>query len=253
MSRIPHCIANPSSTTHALLWEIEFSTHSQQTEYYLYILPFVSPVHWPISAVLSSVLCPLRSCTAVDCPALLLSRIITFRHFHESPLTNYWHPWPLAFDWSPTVPALEELVTLPMYATLHYTTTPGGSGPRIYIPQEEGTPVITPDTGFPFCRLLRLAGMRWRYSNPPPHGYVTTVKVKGAHLRPATNFSVSLKCSFRQLLFVILYRPLWREDGSVIYCCCWACLRYVYSLSTDRTENTASNSSSVVACHTAVI
>jgi hypothetical protein len=24
---------------------------------------------------------------------------------------------------------------------------------------------------FPFCRLLRLAGSRWRYSTPPPHGY----------------------------------------------------------------------------------
>jgi hypothetical protein len=23
---------------------------------------------------------------------------------------------------------------------------------------------------FPFCRLLRLAGLRWRYSTPPPHG-----------------------------------------------------------------------------------
>jgi hypothetical protein len=23
-------------------------------------------------------------------------------------------------------------------------------------------------TGFPFCRLSRLAGLRWRYSNPPP-------------------------------------------------------------------------------------
>jgi hypothetical protein len=27
----------------------------------------------------------------------------------------------------------------------------------------------TPGTGFPFCRLLRLAGLRWRYSNAPPH------------------------------------------------------------------------------------
>jgi hypothetical protein len=26
---------------------------------------------------------------------------------------------------------------------------------------------------FPFCRLLRLAGSRWRYSTPPPHGYHT--------------------------------------------------------------------------------
>jgi hypothetical protein len=23
---------------------------------------------------------------------------------------------------------------------------------------------------FPLCRLLRLAGLRWRYSTPPPHG-----------------------------------------------------------------------------------
>jgi hypothetical protein len=46
---------------------------------------------------------------------------------------------------------------------------PGGRGPRIYIPQEQGGPVIPPGTGFPFCRLLRLAGLWWRYSNPPPH------------------------------------------------------------------------------------
>jgi hypothetical protein len=35
---------------------------------------------------------------------------------------------------------------------------PGAPGPRIYIPQEQGGPVIPPDTGFPFCRLLLLAG-----------------------------------------------------------------------------------------------
>jgi hypothetical protein len=45
---------------------------------------------------------------------------------------------------------------------------PGGSGPRIYIPQEQGGPVIPPVTGFPFRRILRHAGLRWRYSNPPP-------------------------------------------------------------------------------------
>jgi hypothetical protein len=31
---------------------------------------------------------------------------------------------------------------------------PGGAGPRIYIPQEQGGPVIPPGTGFPFHRLL---------------------------------------------------------------------------------------------------
>jgi hypothetical protein len=39
---------------------------------------------------------------------------------------------------------------------------PGGPGPRIYIPQEQGGPVIPPGTGFPFRRLLRLAGIRCR-------------------------------------------------------------------------------------------
>jgi hypothetical protein len=38
-----------------------------------------------------------------------------------------------------------------------------------YIPQEKGGPVIPPGTGFPFLRLLRLAGLWWRCSNRPPH------------------------------------------------------------------------------------
>jgi hypothetical protein len=47
---------------------------------------------------------------------------------------------------------------------------PGGPGPRIYIPQEQGGPVTPLGTRFPFCCLLRLAGLRWRYSNLLPHG-----------------------------------------------------------------------------------
>jgi hypothetical protein len=47
---------------------------------------------------------------------------------------------------------------------------PEGPGPCIYIPYEQGGPVIPPGTGFPFCRLLRLAVLRWRYSNLSPHG-----------------------------------------------------------------------------------
>jgi hypothetical protein len=38
------------------------------------------------------------------------------------------------------------------------------------VPPEQGGPVITPGTGFPFRRLLRLLGLRWMYSTPPPHG-----------------------------------------------------------------------------------
>jgi hypothetical protein len=52
---------------------------------------------------------------------------------------------------------------------------PWGPGPRIYIPQEQGGPVIFPGTEFPFHRLLRLAGLRWRYSTPPPHSIMNWI------------------------------------------------------------------------------
>jgi hypothetical protein len=55
---------------------------------------------------------------------------------------------------------------------------PGGPGPRIYIPQEQVGQVILPGTGFPFHRLSRLAGLRWRYSNPLPHGVAWLLKFK---------------------------------------------------------------------------
>jgi hypothetical protein len=51
---------------------------------------------------------------------------------------------------------------------------PGRPGPRIYIPQEEGGPVIPPCTGFHFRLLLRLVGLRWRYLDPPIHGLCST-------------------------------------------------------------------------------
>jgi hypothetical protein len=50
---------------------------------------------------------------------------------------------------------------------------PGGPGPLISIPQDQGGPVILPGTGFPFRRLLRLAGLWWKYSNPPPYGWTS--------------------------------------------------------------------------------
>jgi hypothetical protein len=67
---------------------------------------------------------------------------------------------------------------------------PGGPGPRIYIPQEHDGPVIPPSTGFPFRRLLRLARLRWRYSNPPPRGRTANAKVK-ITLRLTVSQSVS--------------------------------------------------------------
>jgi hypothetical protein len=51
---------------------------------------------------------------------------------------------------------------------------PGGPGPLIFILQGQGGPVIPPGTGLPFRRLLRLVGLRWKYSNPPPCGEILT-------------------------------------------------------------------------------
>jgi hypothetical protein len=44
---------------------------------------------------------------------------------------------------------------------------PGRPCSRIYIPHEQGGPVIPPGTVFPLRRLLRLSRLRWSYSNPP--------------------------------------------------------------------------------------
>jgi hypothetical protein len=63
------------------------------------------------------------------------------------------------------------------YFTVSYSRLPqpGGPDPRIYIPQEQGGPVILPGTVFHFRRLLRLAGPR--YSNPPPYACLKTVLI----------------------------------------------------------------------------
>jgi hypothetical protein len=60
---------------------------------------------------------------------------------------------------------------------------PGGPDPRSYIPQEQGGPIIPPGTGFHFRRLLRLVGLRWRYSTPPPHG-ISALEVLWEHKYP---------------------------------------------------------------------
>jgi hypothetical protein len=72
---------------------------------------------------------------------------------------------------------------------------PGGPGPRIYIPQEQGGPVIPSGTGLPFHRLLRLAGMRRRYSTPPLRGNWSLV-IYIASTRPAEKTPLSTALIF---------------------------------------------------------
>jgi hypothetical protein len=91
-----------------------------------------------------------------------------------------------------------------------------------------------------FRRLLWLAGSRWRYSTPPPHGLMTKLSLSlSLMLRPTVSRPVCLGIKHpsglttRFLLpyeirntsdscgFVDMGRSLWREDGSLVYNCFW--------------------------------
>jgi hypothetical protein len=110
---------------------------------------------------------------------------------------------------------------------------------------------------FPFRRLLRLVGSRWRYSNPPPHGFclsrssclqdnhsartsrktvASLLRVRWSRRHVATDGESVSKSWCRApylglmtgylILFdsyglVFVGRLLWREDGSVFCICCW--------------------------------
>jgi hypothetical protein len=67
-----------------------------------------------------------------------------------------------------------------IFYCLRFETPPtwrgGGAGPHIYVLQETEWPSYTPGTGFPFRRLLRLAGIRWRYSTPPPRSALSQLQ-----------------------------------------------------------------------------
>jgi hypothetical protein len=106
----------------------------------------------------------------------------------------------------------------PILLSLLRLPQPGGPGPRIYIPQEQGDPVIPSGTGFPFRRLLRLTRLQLRNYTRLHTGCLMLklkliydrqsvgqpVLVSGAHLGPVTNFSFSLKFLLDSWGFVIL-------------------------------------------------
>jgi hypothetical protein len=105
---------------------------------------------------------------------------------------------------------------------------PGGPGPRIYIPQEQGGSVIPPGTGFPFLRLLRLAGIRWRHSNSPPHGAVIRNRIptlNSCYIAPTrTAQETSLP------LLRVLSLPGKRVHGAVTLQWLWCCRLFTQPL-----------------------
>jgi hypothetical protein len=90
---------------------------------------------------------------------------------------------------------------------------PGGLGPRVHIPQEQGGPVIPPVIWFHFRRLLRLAGLRWSYSNPPSQGARSLVSeethTKGAQMwTPQKEINAERRDSFgfKQTYFSVAWK-----------------------------------------------
>jgi hypothetical protein len=77
---------------------------------------------------------------------------------------------------------------------------PGCPGFCIYTPQWHGGPVIPPETEFSFRHLLRLAGLRWRYSIPPPR-----VINKPSGSIKAGNFLISWASGRKAVLHVVEY------------------------------------------------
>jgi hypothetical protein len=89
--------------------------------------------------------------------------------------------------------------------------------------------VATKIRDFPFRRLVRLAGLRWRYSTPPPHGILVVqsqsqsqsyVKTDGQSASLSWNKAPigGLRTRFLSLSdscgFLDVGRSLFREDGS---------------------------------------
>jgi hypothetical protein len=62
------------------------------------------------------------------------------------------------------------------YCRIYETSQPVGPGPHMYIPQEQGGYLYPQALGsLPLRCLVRLASLRWKYSNPSPHGDLTKV------------------------------------------------------------------------------
>jgi hypothetical protein len=89
----------------------------------------------------------------------------------------------------------------------------GGPGARIYIPQEQGGPVIPPGTGSLYVASYDSQGyVRRRYSNPPPHGWAYCIYSSSRE----TNVLVTLQCEAKAWRYVI-----WRERNISCYAHAW--------------------------------
>jgi hypothetical protein len=136
-------------------------------------------------------------------------------------------------------PSRPEPVTM-LYCLIWDSPNLGGQVPAFISPQEQGGLVIPPGFGFPSRRLLRLAGLRCRYSSPPqtwrasPSIYIPqepnapvqnqSKKSKSGYDRRSVNHSVLLRsprgfkgAPSERISIDIRRGTLWRN----FLCYCW--------------------------------
>jgi hypothetical protein len=109
---------------------------------------------------------------------------------------------------------------------------PGRPDPRIYIPQEQGGPVIPPDTVYTFRRLLRLAGPRWSYSNSLILGIPLLAYITGRLTVGRKSTSTSTSTSRKHNTSPMCNQELWPLDhrgGSTFFC-----ITYINSVRTSQ-------------------
>jgi hypothetical protein len=94
---------------------------------------------------------------------------------------------------------------------------PGGPGLHIYIPHERGFPVITPDTVFPFRRLL-LLDCQFSKSKSKSKLCYDRRSAGQSVLEKSTHLGLTTRSWLLSDIwgFVDLGRPLWRQDGSAV-------------------------------------
>jgi hypothetical protein len=73
---------------------------------------------------------------------------------------------------------------------------PGEPSPRFYIPKEQGS-------RFHFRRLLRLAGIRWRYSTSPPHGIESNTYVSFLYNFGANRIEITISDNSRYCVLIL--------------------------------------------------
>lgn len=87
------------------------------------------------------------------------------------------------------------------YFTVSDVRSPESAGPgsHIYIPKEQGGPIIPPGRWFPFRRILRLTGLWWRYSIPPPQIelYLNFMQIRGQLEEDRCESTLSLPNNFQ--------------------------------------------------------